>query len=174
MRTNWSWKRSNDFSNTLRNNSKIPYGSHWLQWFLELRLLQKPEMLVTSRKREVKASMLRSLRSDFTQENIDFILTSFKARFSSLASAPVEPCALSSLILVLFNRNNNRHWRNISLKICCPSSLWTVWRKYWPDCFFCADSCSVVHVITSLLSLYSQQKKVGLIYRNLAKFMINW
>ena len=58
MRTNWSWKRCNDFSNTLRNNSKIPYGSHWLQWFLELRLLLKPAMLVTSCKREVKASIV--------------------------------------------------------------------------------------------------------------------
>ena len=35
-------KRSNNFSDILRNNTKIPYGSHWLQWFSELRLLQIP------------------------------------------------------------------------------------------------------------------------------------
>ena len=48
---------SNEFINILRNNGKIPYGSHWLQWFLELRLLQKPAMLVTSREWEVEASI---------------------------------------------------------------------------------------------------------------------
>ena len=57
MRTNSSWKRSNGFSDTLRNNSKIPYGSHWLQCFLELRLLQKTAMLVTSAEREVEPSI---------------------------------------------------------------------------------------------------------------------
>ena len=57
MRTNSSWKRSNGFSDTLGNNSKIPYGSHWLQCFLELVYLQKTAMLVTSAKREVEPSM---------------------------------------------------------------------------------------------------------------------
>ena len=41
----------------LRNNGKIQHGSHWLQWFLELRLLQKTAMLLTSRKREVDLSI---------------------------------------------------------------------------------------------------------------------
>ena len=41
----------------MRNNSKIPYGSHWLQCFLELRLLQKTAMLGMSAEWEVEPSM---------------------------------------------------------------------------------------------------------------------
>ena len=57
MRTNWSWKRSNDFSDILRNNSKILYGSHWPQWFLELVYSKKTAMLLMSHEWEVKASI---------------------------------------------------------------------------------------------------------------------
>ena len=53
----WWDELSNGFCEILRNIDEIPYGSHWLQWFLELRLLQKTAMLVTSGERDVKASI---------------------------------------------------------------------------------------------------------------------
>ena len=54
----WWDESSNRFCEILRNIDEIPYGSHWLQWFLELHLLQKTAMLVTSGEREMKASMM--------------------------------------------------------------------------------------------------------------------
>ena len=41
MRTNWSSKRSNDFSNILRNNGKILYCSHWPQCMLSLLFVSR-------------------------------------------------------------------------------------------------------------------------------------
>ena len=54
----WWDELSNGFCNISRNIDKIPNGSHWLQWFLELRLLQKTAMLVMSGERDLKWRIL--------------------------------------------------------------------------------------------------------------------
>ena len=63
----WWDESSNGFSEILRNIDEIPYGSHWLQWFLELRLLQKTAMLMTSGEWDVNPSMNFSAKAQKTR-----------------------------------------------------------------------------------------------------------
>ena len=59
----WWDELSSGFCNISRNIDEIPNGSHWLQWFLELRLLQKTAMLVTSGERDLKWSIWKLIEN---------------------------------------------------------------------------------------------------------------
>ena len=75
----------------LRNHGKIQHGSHWLQWFLEFRLLQKTAMLLTSRKREVDLSIDRDkARIERVQHRAACYIHNTYSSYSSITAAVLD------------------------------------------------------------------------------------